>query len=74
MVRKTANQLYWDAKKMAQINSEYQEFLTQESRENTSESAQLFASKVIGTGFDYLGFKERDLILKLAGKLPYMYD
>jgi hypothetical protein len=72
--KETPNQKYWDVLKQKQIRDEYAHFLTEEGRENDPHSAQLFAMKKIAGGFDYMGMRERDLILLLAGRLPYMYD
>lgn len=75
MSKKNApNQLYWEAQIKAQIREEYEQYLRGDGRENTPDNAHLFAIKVIAGGHDYKGMKERDLILFLAGKLPYMYD
>jgi len=72
--KKTPNELYWDMKKKEQIREQYNRYLKEEGRENDPHSAHLFAMRKIGGGHDYMGMKERDLILFLAGELPYMYD
>lgn len=72
--KSTPNQLYWDAQIKAQIRKEYEQYLQGDGRENTPNNAHLFAIKVIGSGHDYKGMKERELILFLADELPYMYD
>lgn len=65
---------YWDMKKKGQIKEEYETYLQEEEQLPGPDSAQLFAIKKIAGGYDYHGLKERDLILLLAGELPYMYD
>lgn len=72
--KKTPNQLYWGARLKEQIRQEYAQYLEDEQRENTPHNADIFAKRVIAGGHDYKGMKERDLILFLAGTLPYMYD
>ncbi len=72
--KKTPNRLYWEAQIKEQIREEYEQYLEDEEKENTPHNAHLFAMKVIAGGHDYKGMKERDLILFLAGTLPYMYD
>jgi len=71
---KTPNQLYWEAQIKKQIREEYEQYLADGEKENTPHNAHLFAMTVIAGGHDYKGMKERDLILFLAGTLPYMYD
>ena len=72
--KKTPNELFWGAKEKQQIREEYERFLKAKGKENTPHNAHLFAIKAIGGGYNYMGMKERDLILFLAGELPYMYD
>ncbi len=72
--KKTPNRLYWEAQIKEQIREEYEQYLEDEEKENTPHNTHLFAMKVIAGGHDYTGMKERDLILFLAGTLPYMYD
>lgn len=72
--KKTPDQLYWEAQIKEQIREEYEQYLRDKERENTPHNAHLFAMNVIAGGHDYKGMKERDLILFLAGTLPYMYD
>lgn len=74
MKKKTPNDLYWEMKNKDQIREQYDSFLKDEKLENNSHSAHLFALRKIGGGYDYMGLKERDLILLLAGELPEMYD
>lgn len=74
MAKKAPNELHWDMMKKNQIRDEYNQYLTEEGRENNSHSAHLFALTKIGGGHEYMGLKERDLILFLAGELPNMYD
>lgn len=72
--KKSPNDLYWDAKKKEQVRAQYNRYLKDEKLENNSHSAHLFALKMISTGYDYMDFKERDLILFLSGELPEMYE
>jgi hypothetical protein len=72
--KKSPSQLYWAVQVEKQIREEYEQYLEDEGKKDTSHIAHLFAMKVIAGGRDYKGMKERDLILFLAGKLPYMYD
>ena len=72
--KRTHNEKYWGMMKHQQIKKEYAQYLTEEGRRNDPHAAQLFAMKKIAGGFDYMGMNERDLILVLAGRLPYMYD
>lgn len=73
--KKSPNDLFWDAKRKEQVREQYNCYLKDEKLENNPDSAHLFALKMIGTGYDYMGFKKRDLILFLTGgKLPEMYD
>ena len=72
--KRTPNEAHWDMEKQRQVKEEYARWRAEEGRENDSDTAQLFAVKKIAGGFDYMGFKERDLIILLAGRLPYMYD
>ncbi len=68
------NDLYWKAQVESQIKNEYKNFLEEENLKNTPDSAHLFAMRKISGNYDYHGKKERELILLLAGNLPYMYD
>jgi hypothetical protein len=72
--KQTPNDLFWDMKKKEQIREQYNSYLKDEKIETGPHSAHLFALRKIGGGYDYMGFKERDLILLLAGELPEMYD
>jgi len=72
--KNSTNEKYWDMRKKNQIKEEYEAYLQEEERRSGPDSAQLFAIKKIAGGNDYHGLKERDLILLLAGDLPYMYD
>lgn len=75
MAKKSPNDLYWDAKKKGQVREQYNCYLKDEKLEDNPHSAHLFSLKMIGTGYDYMGFKERDLILFLSGgELPENYD
>jgi len=71
---KTPNEEYWERRKAAEIKGQYAQFLIDERREDNPDSAQLFAIRKIGGGFDYMGFRERDLIKLLAGRLTPYYD
>ena len=70
--KKTPNDLYWQAMAQTQIKNEYAQFLQQEGRESNPDSAQIFAMRKRNDG--YRDMSERDLILLVAGALPYMYD
>jgi hypothetical protein len=74
MKKKTHNDLYWDMKNKDQIREQFNNFLKDEKLESNSHSAHLFALRKIGSGYDYMGLKKRDLILLLAGELPEMYN
>ena len=63
--------LYWQAKKDAILEQEYREFLRQRGLEHNPDSAQLFAMNKRDSGFTEKS--ERELILQLAGELPFMY-
>ena len=72
--RKSPNELYMSMMKKNQIREEYNHFLAESGNENNSNSAHIFAMQKIAGGHDYQGMTERELILFLAGELPYMYD
>jgi len=72
--KRTPNEKYRDMIKEKQIKEEYAQYLIEKGKENSPHNAQLFAMEKIAGDYDYLGYKERDLILLLAGELPYMYD
>jgi hypothetical protein len=72
--KRTPNERYWDLTKKMQIQGEYARWLKEHGREKNPDTAQQFAMEKIAGGHDYLGMKERDLILLVAGELPYMYD
>jgi hypothetical protein len=72
--RKSPNELYWESRKNQQIREQYEEFLQKGSHNRSLHSAHLFAMRVLGGSSRYLGYSERELILLLAGELPYMYD
>ncbi len=73
--KKSPNDLYWESVKKNEIRKAYTQFLRQENMEITPHSADLFSimaerkNMLSGTGMG-----KRDLIIYLAGKLPYMYD
>ena len=54
------------------ITDNYHEFLIQTNSVNNSDSAHVFVLRLNHN--DRNGMSERDLILMLAGDLPYMYD
>jgi hypothetical protein len=72
--RQTPNDLYLNLMKKNQVKAEYNQFLATQERENTPDSAQIFAMQKIADNHKYQGMTERELILFLAGALPYMYD
>ena len=69
---KSPNDLFWQAKVQNLIKDEYTQFLQQEGLERNPDSAHLFALRKQKNG--YREMSERDLILLVAGDLPYMYD
>lgn len=71
-MKKSPNQLYWEAMEKKRITDNYHEFLIQTSSVNNSDSAHVFVLRLNHN--DRNGMSERDLILMLAGDLPYMYD
>lgn len=68
----SANDLYWKAQIETQIKEDYAEFLSREGIDRGPNSAHLFALRKRAEGFCEMS--ERDLILLVAGSLPYMYD
>jgi len=72
--KKSDNEKYIEIIRQNQAKEAYAKFLDEENRPRDANSAHLFALKKIGGGFEYLGMNERQLIILLAGKLPYMYD
>ena len=72
--RQTPNELHFDMMKKNQVKAEYNQFLAEQGKVNDPDSAQIFAIQKIAGGHDYQGMTERELILFLAGALPYMYD
>lgn len=72
--KKSANELYWDMMYKKQLKEQYEAFLESEKMEPSPHSAHIFAMRKISGSYKYLGFKEREIILILAGELPYMYD
>lgn len=54
------------------ITDNYHKFLVQTNSVNNSDSAHVFV--LLLNHNDRNGMSERDLILMLAGDLPYMYD
>jgi len=74
--KKDINDRYWNAKNEEQIRTEYKKFLAEKKYETSPDSAQLFAMEKIKSngGYNYMGRKERELILLLAGELPPFYD
>ena len=65
---------YWIAKEKQIVRDEYNLYLEEQGKESTPDAAALFAEIKIRGGYEYHGMKERELILFLAGSLPYMYD
>ena len=70
--KKTPNELYWQHIIEQQIKDEYANFLKVEGLENNPDSGHLFALRKAKEG--YREKTERELILLVAGDLPYMYD
>ena len=70
--KKSPNDLHWEAIAHTQIKNEYAQFLQQEGLERNPDSAHIFAMRKRNDG--YRDMSERDLILLVAGDLPYMYD
>jgi hypothetical protein len=68
------NEKYWDMTKRKQLRAEYEEFLESEHMESNPHSAHVFAIQKLSGSHEYLGLSEREIILYLAGELPYMYD
>lgn len=66
------NELYWRAMADGQIEQEFAQYLQTEGLTRDPDSAQTFAMRKVASG--YLGKSERELILLLAGKLPFAYD
>ncbi len=66
------NELYWKAIADNQIKDEFNDFLRDQNMECGPESAQIFAMKRIAAG--NRDRTERELILLLAGELPFAYD
>lgn len=65
------NKKYWKEIIESQLREEYNEYLTREGKERGPDSAHLFAREISGR---YAKYSERQIILLLVGKLPYMYD
>ncbi|MBU6950872.1 hypothetical protein [Hahella sp. HN01] len=73
--KKSSDDSYWENMKVAQIKREYEEFLISRHKQSNPDEAEIFADNKTGSGHhDYLGFKKRELIKLLAGKLPPYYD
>lgn len=72
--KKTPDQLYEEAQIKREIREEYGQWLRARAKENTPHNAHVFVEEVSAGGDEYKGMKKRDLILFLAGSLPYMYD
>ena len=70
--KKSLNELAWQVASNRQIDDEYIAFLQREGLTRNPDSAYRFASIKRFNG--YREKSERDLILLLAGDLPYMYD
>lgn len=70
--KKSPNDLYWQLLAHNQIKDEYTRFIQQEGLERNPDSAHTFAMRKQNDG--YREMSERDLILLVAGELPYMYD
>lgn len=70
--KKSHSNLYWDMVTNQKLRAEYDAFLKREQLAASPDNAHIFAMRKINDG--YRDMKERDLILLLAGDLPYMYD
>lgn len=68
----TPNDLYWKHMREAPIRDAYQKFLKAENLPDNPDSAHLFALRTPQD--ERAGMSDRELILFLAGDLPYMYD
>jgi len=60
--------------KRKQLRDEYEEFLKSKRMESSPHSAHVFAIQKLSGSHKYLGLSEQEIILHLAGELPYMYD
>ncbi len=69
--KKTPNVVYWEEEKKKGIWADYNAFLKENGKESSPDEAALFAIKSRDQNY---GMDERDLIIFLAGDLPYMYD
>ena len=65
--------LYWHAKRKSALQDEYSAYLTEEKLERGPDSAHMFAIKARMQSA-VAGMSERQIILALVDKLPYMYD
>lgn len=70
--KNSANDLYWSAVAKDALRGEYEKFLRTEGHEPSPDSAMWFAMRKRNDGYTLMS--EREIILLLAGKLPYMYD
>ena len=70
--KKSLNDLHWQVQAHRLIKDEYTLFLQEGELESNPDSAYLFALQKQQNG--YREMSERDLILLVAGDLPYMYD
>ncbi|HRD71392.1 MAG TPA: hypothetical protein PK657_14770 [Legionella sp.] len=68
------NDNYWKFQVESQLKNDYSEFLKKENMEPSPHAAQCFAMRKLSGGVEYQGYKERDIILLLEGKLPFLYD
>ena len=66
------NEQYWQVMADRQIEQEFARYLRAEGLALSPDSAQTFAMRKIAGG--YRGKSERELILLLAGQLPFAYD
>ncbi|WP_163341092.1 hypothetical protein [Desulfopila sp. IMCC35008] len=59
-----------------QLKMEYEEWLKDVSKERSPENAYMFAMEKIkiSGGYDYMGKKDRDIILILEDKLPNQFN
>lgn len=59
-----------------QLHMEYEEWLKDVCKEKSPENAYMFAMEKIkiSGGYDYMGKKDRDIVLLLEGELPNHFN
>lgn len=69
------NDNYWKAQTDIQVRDEYNRYLEEKGVISSPHYAHLFAMEKTSNDFQkYHGYDQRQLIIFLAGELPYMYD